>query len=194
MDSNPEFEQLIQKLKAGDQQAASELFHHYSRRLIVLARRKLGAVALKSDPESVVQSVFCSFFQRQQEGRLEVINWQSLWGLLSTITLRKCGHKVEHWLAARRDIGREQSPNLLSDDSWATWEAIAREPDAAEAAIFNETLEQLQKLLSPRDLQVFQLRLENLDVPEIARRLETSERTIRRSLEGIEEKIENQIR
>lgn len=190
MDSTAEFEQLIRKLKAGDQQAATEIFNQYSCRLISLARRKLGPVALKSDPESVVQSVFCSFFLRQQEGRLEVINWQSLWGLLSTITLRKCGHKVDHWLAARRNISREQSPAAQADESWAAWEAIAREPDAAEAAILNETLEQLQQSLSPRDLQIFQLRLENLDVPEIARRLETSERTIRRALEGIEEKIE----
>ncbi|MEY3459908.1 MAG: hypothetical protein RL215_3065, partial [Planctomycetota bacterium] len=123
MDSSAGFDDLMRRLTEGDEQAAAELFDRYARRLMGVARQRLGFVAHKVDPESVVQSVMMSFFQRQREGRVELINWKSLWGLLSTITLRKCGHRVEFFLAARRNVGRENSPTLHSDDSLPTWEA-----------------------------------------------------------------------
>ena len=40
-----------------------------------------------------MQSVFKSFFVRQGQGQFELDNWDSLWGLLVRITLRKRNHK-----------------------------------------------------------------------------------------------------
>src|SRR5262245_58097585 len=54
---------LVSRWRAGDQQAAAELFRRYASRLIALAQSRLSAsMASRVDPEDVVQSVYRSFF------------------------------------------------------------------------------------------------------------------------------------
>ena len=61
---------LVARWRAGDQQAATELFSRYANRLIALARKRLSdKLAGHIDPEDVVQSVYRSFFADAREGR-----------------------------------------------------------------------------------------------------------------------------
>jgi RNA polymerase sigma-70 factor (ECF subfamily) len=107
----------------------------FAGRLIALARSRLDAqIRRKVDPESVMLSAFGSFFLRQRAGQFVLNDWNSMWGLLATITLRKFGHRLEHFRAACRDVGRESTPAAHADDSNASWEAIAREPSPDEVA------------------------------------------------------------
>ena len=60
------FDDVITRLRDGDSEAATEIFHRFAARLIALARTRLDSrVRQKVDPEDVVQSVFRSFFIRQ---------------------------------------------------------------------------------------------------------------------------------
>src|SRR5205823_4289317 len=105
------FAEMMERLRLGDGPAAAQIFDRFAGRLVGLARSRIhGLLRQKVDPEDIVQSVFRSFFLRQSEGRMEVGSWDSLWGLLVVITLRKCGRCVEYFHAARRDIHREQTP------------------------------------------------------------------------------------
>src|SRR4051812_14113370 len=104
MPDEESFADLMARLRAGDQDAAARVYQHFARRLIGLARSRLdGLMRRKEDPEDVVQSVFRSFFARQAGGQFDLDDWNSLWSLLTVITLRKCGHRVEYFRAARRD-------------------------------------------------------------------------------------------
>jgi RNA polymerase sigma-70 factor (ECF subfamily) len=189
MTAGPTFPELMQRLRAGDDRAAALIFHEFARRLVGLARSRLDAVmARKTDPESVVQSVFLSFFARQAEGRFELTDWDSLWGLLARITVRKCGHRIQHYRAARRDVGRETAP--AADESSASWEAIARDPTPSEAAALTETVEQLLAELNERDRQILVLSLQGSSVPEISERVGYTERTVYRVLGWVRQRLE----
>src|SRR6516165_12486958 len=98
------------RLRAGDDAAARELFERFTHQLIGLARRRVHELLRhKVEPEDVVQSAYKSFFYRYGDGKLEVGNWNGLWGLLTLITLRKCAERVAYYRAERRDAAREVS-------------------------------------------------------------------------------------
>src|SRR5437870_434016 len=98
MPPDPDFRQIMERLGRGDPEAAREVFRRFARRLVGLARQRLDArLRQKLDPEDVVQSVFRSFFSRQAGGQFDLDDWDGVWALLTLITLRKCGHRVEHF-------------------------------------------------------------------------------------------------
>src|SRR5262245_8961171 len=97
MSPNDSFQQLMARLRAGDDDAASAVFHRFARRLIGLARSHVDSwLQHKVDPEDVVQSVYESFFRRHQEDLFEVQSWDSLWSLLTLITVRKCLKRIDY--------------------------------------------------------------------------------------------------
>ena len=111
MSSDDSFADLVVRLRAGAPDAAGEIFRRFARRLIGLARLHLDArLRQKIDPEDVMQSALKSFFIRHAGGAFDLDSWDSLWSLLTVITLRKCGHKLEHFQAACRDVRRETTP------------------------------------------------------------------------------------
>ncbi len=119
MTAEPSFDDLMARLRAGDQAAASQLFHRFACRLIGLARGRLDAlVRQKVDPEDVVQSVFKSFFLRHASGQWDLGGWDGLWALLTVLTVRKCGRHAVHYRAGRRDVRREASPQGGKRSRW----------------------------------------------------------------------------
>ena len=119
---------LLAEVKAGDQQAATDLFQRFANRLVGLARSRLDLdLRRKVDPEDVVQSVFGSFFRRNGAGEIDVQSWESLWSLLAVITVHKCGHKIRYYRAGKRAAGQEQSAVRYTEDSSIHWEAVARD-------------------------------------------------------------------
>lgn len=190
-------DELIRRLKAGDASAAESVFRRYSSQLIALAQARLNwRLRRKLDPEDVVQSAFNSFFKLQAAGELSFANGDALWGLLSLITIRKCGRRLEHFRAACRDVELEKSALLNAaeiDASRADWEAIAQEPSPSEAAILNETIEDLLRPLEERDRQIVTLALQGWTSLEISEEIGRSERTIQRVLERLKSKLAGRL-
>ena len=144
MPENSSFDDLMQRLCSGDDTAAAAIFHRFTDQLIHLARGQLDSGTLgKSDPEDVVQSVYRSFFTRQRAGQFDIHNWNELWGLLTTITLRKCVNRREYFQAERRDVRREVESPSGAEGSWVSSEALDRAPTPFEAAVLAETVEQV---------------------------------------------------
>lgn len=177
------FDELIGRLRAGDDQAAAHVFNRFAYRLIGLVRmRTAGLLRQKFDPEDVLQSVFRSFFIRFAEGQFDFKDWDSLWGLLTLITLRKCDTSVAFFRAARRDVLRETAFPSEGNDAVGLWESLAREPSPAEAMALTETVEGLLRGLDERERQVATLHLQGYSVPEIGEQVGCSERTVHRLL------------
>src|SRR5436190_551396 len=127
--------------KPREADSARALYEAFARRLIGLARVQLDArLRHKIDPEDVVQTAFKSFFLRYGEGALAEEGWDGLWGLLTTITLRKCSDRVRYYTTEGRDLSREAA-RAASAEPWR--EAIDREPTPDEAAVLAETVEHL---------------------------------------------------
>lgn len=182
MQPDSSFADLMARLRQGDQEAAHRIYEAFTRRLIALARTRLdGSLRQKEDPEDIVQSALASFFRRQSSDPYELTSWESLWGLLATITLRKCGHHVEYYLAQCRDIRRETTlPETAKEDSVTPWQALAREPTPSEAAVLRDTLERLLHDLHERERTIVLLALEGFSVAEISRQVGRSESFVRR--------------
>jgi RNA polymerase sigma-70 factor (ECF subfamily) len=187
----PSFDVCLARLRAGDEGAAALVFHRFAHRLIGLARSRLDRLLRqKVDPEDVLQSVFQSFFAKSTEGHFDLRDWDSLWAILTVITLRKCGRHLKHFRAARRDVRREV-PGTGPDDL-GDWEAVCREPSPTEAAVLSETLEQLLRGLEGRHRDIVTLRLQGYANPEIAARLGCTERTIQRVLDRVRQWLGDQ--
>ena len=73
----------ITLLKAGNHDAAQELWQRYHRRLLALARKRLHGARLRAADESdVVQSAFDSFFRAAEQGRFPRLTARNdLWRL-----------------------------------------------------------------------------------------------------------------
>lgn len=184
---------ILQQLNAGESLAAEMVFRRFSGQLIELAQQRLGwRLRRKLDPEDVVQSAFHSFFRMQAADELAFENWDALWGLLSLITIRKCGHRIEHFQAACRDVGRERSAVLRAADveaSRADWEAVAQQPSPSQAAMLTEAIDELLRPLDDRDRRIVTLALQGSTVPEISEEIGRSERTVQRVFERLKAEL-----
>jgi RNA polymerase sigma-70 factor (ECF subfamily) len=190
MAESDSFADLLTRLRAGDESAAALVVDQYAYRLVALARARLDPRILrKEDPEDVLQSVFKSFFLRCAGGQYRLGSRDDLWGLLVSLTLHKCGHRADYFRAARRDVRREATSSP-PEGSRPDWEALAREPTPAEAAVLGETVERLLADLEPRHRQIVQLSLEGETTAGISARLGVSERTVQRVLSGVRECLE----
>lgn len=193
MDSEP-LSQLVRRLRQGDDTLANELFARFARRLIGLARIHLDArMRQKVDPEDVVQSVYKSFFRRLDAKEIDVSNWDSLWSLLTVMTLRKCARQAEQFHAAKRDARREI--DLGSSDSGAdAWKQVAdREPTPDEAILLTEAIEQTMSDFDPEDRAVVVLSLQGYTVREISSQLNRADRTVRRLRERVRQRLEQMV-
>ena len=104
------FAEFLARLHSRDDAAAQELFGRFAHQLIALALRHIDAgLAAQGGSRRLVQSAYKSFFFRYGAGNLDVVNWNSLWGLLTLITVRKCAERVAYHRAECRDAAREVS-------------------------------------------------------------------------------------
>jgi RNA polymerase sigma-70 factor (ECF subfamily) len=188
--SERSFDQLMARLRSGDEAAAAVVFDRFAQRLLALARRRLDRLLRpKVDPEDVLQSVYKSFFRRHAEGQYELESWDGLWGMLTVITLRKCGHRVRRFRAASRDVEREVSLPL-HDERNIEFEVIGREPTPSEAARLAETLEQVMRDLTERERVILVLSLQGYGNAEISNQVGRTERTVQRVLQRVRKRLE----
>lgn len=188
--SDESFLDVKVRLSSGDGEAARKIFERYSGRLVALARSRMTPrLREKVDPEDVAQSVFKSFFTRQNEGQVELINWDSLWGLLALFTIRKCARRAEHYQAERRDMGREVSVSAGTDNSVAGWQPTSSEPTAEEAAALSETVAQVMSSLSEREREMLTQCLQGHTPEEVADSVSCSARTVRRLLQRVRDQL-----
>jgi len=185
----------ITDVKAGDEEAAHQLWHRYFDRLASLARVKLGIVRAHGaveDEEDVVIDAFDSFCRGAVLGRFPLLSdREDLWRLLAVITVRKALDQRTRQLAARRGggmSGRGRAPQGLHWDSSGDSQdqIVDREPTPELAVMLAE--EYRARIDSLKDKQLQQIavwRMEGYTEDEIADRLGCARRTVARRVELI---------
>jgi RNA polymerase sigma-70 factor (ECF subfamily) len=188
------FAEFLVRLQSRDGNAAQELFGRFTHQLLTLALHHIGAgLRHKVDPEDVVQSVYKSFFVRYGDGNLDAVNWNSLWGLLTLITVRKCAERAAYHRAECRDAARELAPPREGEaTSWL--EPLGREPTPLEAVVLSETVEHLLAGLDEDERPILELSLLGYTTREISERLGRAERTVRLLREGVRHRLERMQR
>jgi RNA polymerase sigma-70 factor (ECF subfamily) len=185
------FGDLMDRLQAGDEDAAREIHRRYTRGLVALACRQLStSIRGRVDPESVVQSVFGSFFLRRRDGQFpDLGDWDDLWGLLTVITLRKCANRLRFHHQARRDVRREVRADTITDSANTPWLPSDPAPTPAEVATLSEALEQLLAGLEGRERQIIEFLLQGHSVEEVRQKVGCGERTVRRVRDRVRQKL-----
>lgn len=181
--SSPGDRSLYNLWRAGDEQAARELFERYADRLVALARRRLGQrLARRVDAEDVVQSVFRTFFVRAKEGQFTIRAQDDLCKLLFRLTMVKTLRQVRHHRAAKRDLSQEVEP---ARETPAEAQPIDREPDPEAVNAFLDQLEHFLRQLRPEERAILEMRMQGFGTAAIAQKLGTYERRVFRLLERI---------
>ncbi len=153
-----------------------------------------GALALRMnsrvDPEDVVQSVFRTFFSRMKNDQFEIHAEDDLFKLLVRITVHKTLRQIAHHKAAKRDPSQEMGQG--SDANEMLMQAMAAEPTPETVVTFMDHLENFLGQLPEQDRQILEMRLQGYSTEEIAGKLGSYDRKIRRVLERIRTLAEDQ--
>lgn len=181
---------LVQ-LKSGDRQVSQQLWERYVHRLVRLARKKLGRTPRRAaDEEDVVISVFDGFVRGVEERRFPRLDDRDdLWRVLVMLTDRKAVNQQRHELAKKRGGGRVRGDSALvkrgrsvSDQSGVV-QLTDNQPTPEFAA---ECSEQIALLMASLDGDLLRriaiYKMEGYTNEELARKLNTSPRTIERKL------------
>jgi RNA polymerase sigma-70 factor (ECF subfamily) len=175
---------LLARWRAGDEEAARQLFNLYVDRLLVLARQRIGQrLGCRVDAEDIVQSVFRTFFDRAQKGQFHIEEDEDLCKLLARITVHKTFRQIAFHRAAKRNFARETGQG---DDAQTQLQTLLdRGPTPETANQFLDELEHFLKKLRPEDRRVLELRMQGYKDVEIAQMLDISDRKIRRLMERV---------
>lgn len=174
---------LLRRLRSGEEDAATELYLRYARRLVGLARARTSeALGARIDPEDVVQSVFRTFFRRVADGQYDVPEGEDLWKLLLVMSLNKIRALGNFHRAAKRSV---EQTTRVPETSGIGLEAN----DESALQILELTIGELLQELPDWHGPIIELRIQGHDVEEIARRVARSKRTVERVLQGFRQRL-----
>jgi RNA polymerase sigma-70 factor (ECF subfamily) len=163
------FRDLIQRVRAGDEQAGAELVQRYEPAIRVAVRVRLTSPQLRRlfDSMDVCQSVLGDFFHRVQAGQFELDRPDQLLKLLSAMARNKLTNLALKQRAARRDY-RRLLPGLLDDSVIAD-----ASPSPSRIVAERELVTEVSSRLSPQEKRLVEERLSGRPWAELA--LETGE-------------------
>jgi RNA polymerase sigma factor (sigma-70 family) len=193
--------QWIDGLKAGDAAAAAKLWQRYFRRLIGLARKRLGDSPRRAaDEEDVAISAFQSFCQGAKEDRFpDLRDRDDLWHLIVCITERKACSQMRDQNRGKRGSGLVAGESALMDLQASSPgagidEVAGPEPTPEFAAEMAEAVDRLFDQLADDQLrQIALLKLEGYTNEEIARKIGRALPTVERRLRLIREKWRQEV-
>src|SRR5262249_24167523 len=122
------FQDLIARVRAGDEAAARELVRTYDPPIRRTVRIRLSDPRLRRvlDSTDICQSVFGSFFARAALGQYDLDDPAQLLRLLVNMSRKKLIDHERHERAARRDMTRTQGAGVME------YEVAAPQPSPSQ--------------------------------------------------------------
>lgn len=180
---------LLAQWQSGNEQAATEIFERYVRRLTGLARTHMSEkLQRRLDADDVIQSVFRSFFDKSD--RYVHRRAGDLWRLLASITVNKVRTQAQFHRAEKRAMDADQSICVGKAETAVPLQLVARDPSPEEIVTAVEEMELVMGGLEPFQRTIFEERLQGISIEEIAEKTQRSERTVRRCLQQVREELE----
>lgn len=178
---------LVRRFCRGENDAATQLYLRYAERLSRLARQSMSSkLALRVDPEDVVQSVFRTFFRRTSEGLLDVPPGDQLWQLLLVIAMNKVRHLGRYHRQQKRDVSRTVSSDaIVSSDRY--------EGDHVPMTILELVIRDLLDNLTDVQRQMVEMRIQGYTAPEISRATKRCSRTVERVIRRFRDDLKRHV-
>jgi RNA polymerase sigma factor (sigma-70 family) len=183
-----ELRAFLDRIRAGDEEAARELLARYEAQVRLVVRRQIPRL-LRSRFDSLdfLQSVWASFFVRLRAGPEKFEDPRYLVTFLAQVAKNKVVDQYRRAISRKQDMQREES---LSVGSSPPRELVADQDTASELAEANEAFSRLRDLLPVDRQEILTLKVAGLTSREIGERLGLSERTVRRALEELRRRVE----
>lgn len=176
---------LLERYRDGSQEAATELYARYARRLRALAELRCSAsLARRVDADDIVQSVFRTFFRGVRQGFYDVPEGEDLWKLLLVMALNKIRAKGAHHHAAKRDA---RVTTTLDPGDPSFEEQLMR--DEFSPVFMQMVIQEALDQLDPRQREMVELRVQGHEVSEIADKTGRSKRTVERNLQEVRSRL-----
>ena len=172
------FRDLIRRVRAGEEAAATELVRSYEPTIRRVARVRLADDRLRRrfDSMDICQSVFASFFVRAALGQYELDSPEQLLGLLVSMSRKKVIDHAREESAARRDYRRLMPEGLEGRD----FVAAGATPSTEVAT--GELLHEVRRRLTDEERRLAEQRAAGRDWAEIAAENGGSPEALRKQL------------
>ena len=169
---------LLDRVRAGDQQAATELVRRYEPALRRAVRLRLRDPQLRRflDSADVCQAVFLRFFVRVATGQYDLDTPEQVLKLLATMARNQVVNEALHAQAAKRDCRRLVGAGTEEREPAAPGSSPSQHVAAAEL------MEKARHLLQPDEWHLLQLRKEGREWADIARLLGGTAEGLRKQL------------
>lgn len=181
---------LLRKFREGNQDAASEIYLRYAKRLQATARNQTaGDLAVRKGAEDIVQSVFRTFFRRVAVGQYDVADGEDLWKLFLVIGLNKIRSAAEFHHAQKRDVRKTRA---VDSDLYRA--LTSRNSDEQIAlVVLQMTIEDILGKIPEQNRELVRLRIEGHSVEEIAEQTGRALRSIERILQKFRKLLREEI-
>ncbi len=179
--TEPTESSFLRRVQAGDRSAQAAVFEDFASKLQAVVSKKLDRRLRRLiDAEDVVQSAFRSLFRRIDAQQVEMRSVSNLWHLLVTIAARRCFRHARNLMADKRDVRKTVSTTVATEDGDAPLDLLATDPTPDQIAETREILQMTLESLDEVGVGVLLMELQDYTEPEIAAKLQCSERTVRR--------------
>jgi RNA polymerase sigma-70 factor (ECF subfamily) len=176
---------LLQRLRAGSEDAATQLYLRYAGRLRGVIRAECSHdLTRRVDADDLVQSVFTCFFHGVSRGAYDVPAGEELWKLFLVLALNKIRAKGAYHRAAKRDVRLTAGPEGIEQAAKAGQGA-----DPTDLAFLKMVVDETLERLPPLQRQMITLRIEGYEVAEIAAQTQRSKRTVERVLQAFRRQL-----
>jgi RNA polymerase sigma-70 factor (ECF subfamily) len=189
MSEETTFQELIRRVRAGDDEAAAELVRRYEPTIRRVARIRLADPRLRRlfDSMDVCQSVLASFFVRTALGQYQLDTPEQLLKLLVQMSRNKVRALTRAAGAARRDYRR------VGRDSPEERQWVAADPSPSQQVAAREMLQEFRKRLSDEERRLAEQRAAGREWAEIAAERGASPEALRKQLARAVERVGHEL-
>jgi RNA polymerase sigma factor (sigma-70 family) len=185
-----DWQRLIDGLRAGNAAIEREFWERYGAALHRVAERRLSPqLQARVGPEDVALSAYRTFLRRSRAGEFQLADCAALWKILCFLTLTKVREQARFHRRRKRSVEQEHRLGATTDSADVALGVLDPAAEPAEAAAVADEMEALLARLDEEERQVVALKLQDLTNDEVALRLNLSERTVRRMLKRIADKL-----
>ena len=187
-----DFAAMIEGARSGDEAAVAALLGRFEPEVRTMVRVRLPrALRNQLDSMDIVQAVWTSVFTGKPEDVGKFADVGQFRGFLAGVARNKVYEEHRRRTRTKKyDLGREERLYVRKGERDVPRDVFASDPTPSEEVQAEDRLGQLIRGRTAEEVRVVELRREGLTFDEIAARLGMSERSVRRVIESIRERME----
>lgn len=177
-----DFEQLLDRIRSGDEQAAREFVEHFEPEIRRIARVRMRDHRIRAltDSVDVVQSVFGDFFHKYNTEERRIASSDQLLSLLVTMTKNRI---IDLARKHKRTRASNEGQNAKEVSQIGQLDVMLNESGPSTVVTSRDLAEHIRTRMSDSEFAIVELRNEGFSWREVADELGGSAEALRKQLE-----------